>query len=136
MKLFLMTVVVLVSFSSCLTAAEPQWIWLAEGDRPAGRVYFRKEFEVQGAVTAARLYGACDTVMNVYLDGERVLSHDNWMLPITRTVTEFFVRDVPGGRHVLAVEARNTSRDDQAGLLIKLDLEPAEGATWSVVSDP
>ncbi|MCO6453873.1 MAG: c-type cytochrome, partial [Pirellulaceae bacterium] len=117
------------------SAAKPQWIWLSPDGQLAGKVYFRKEFVVQGSVAAARLYATCDNVMTVYLDGKRLLEHDDFSSPVFRDLTAAFETPSEGGRHVLAVEAENVGQDNPAGLLVKLDFESGWRDAWSEVSD-
>src|SRR5262249_8863240 len=90
--------------------APPQWIWLGAEARPNQTVYFRKEFALDKAITAARLSGTCDNRMTVYINGKEALSSDNWETPVSRDVTEFLKSPVSSGdevRNVICVKAHN-----------------------------
>jgi hypothetical protein len=87
--------------------AKPKWIWLKEGDEPAKRVVFRKEFEVKGAIAAARLYATCDDAMTIYVDGTKVLESGFWDKPVFTDISKLIEKETPGGKHVLTVEGSN-----------------------------
>ena len=110
--------------------AKPSWIWLQEGDAPAPKVYLRKEFELKGALAAARLYTTADDELTVYLDGQKVVSNNNWSKPVFADVTKLLDRD---GKHVIAVEASNGK--SAAGLLVKLVFESGWRDAWAEVTD-
>lgn len=113
-------------------AAKPNWIWLAEGDKPADRVYFRKEVNSSG-VGAARLYAACDDSMKIYVDGKLVIEHGTWEKPVFVDISKHLDLDSPQKNHVIAVEAENGT--GPAGLLVKLDLESGWRDAWSIITD-
>src|SRR5262249_53464292 len=115
--------------------ATPCWIWLGSEPRDKQTVFFRKEVQVKGNVTGARLYGTCDNEMTVFLDGKQVLSSDDWTTPAFKDVTDVFRADKGkgDGRHVLPVRAHNT--DGPAGLLLKLEVETRNRQTTTVVTD-
>ena len=110
--------------------AQPHWIWLNQGDKPAGRAMLRKEFYVQGSVSAARLFAACDDEMTVYVDGVKVIQNQDPRKPAFADVTELITKNMP---HVIAVDGVN--RSDVAGLVVRLDLESGWRDAWSIVSD-
>lgn len=113
--------------------AQPQWIWKQEGKEPAKQVFFRKEFEIKGAVAAARLYATCDDEMTVFLDGQKVLEHGTWSQPVFADLLKLIEKETPGGKHVLAVQARNGT--SAAGLLAMLNFESGWRDAWSIVTD-
>ncbi|TWT52068.1 Cytochrome c [Thalassoglobus neptunius] len=113
--------------------ANPKWIWLNEGDQLAEKVFFRKEFELKGAIAAARLYTTCDDEMTIFLDGKKVLESSSWSEPVFFDLNPLIDEDAPGGKHVLAVEAKNS--DGPAGLLVMLNFESGWRDAWSIVSD-
>lgn len=91
---------------------------------------------MKGSVSTARLYATCDNRMTVYLDGEKLASHDDFSMPIFREVTKAFDPPAAEGRkHVIAVEAENVGEDNPAGLLVRLDLDSGWRAAWSEISD-
>ena len=109
-----------------------QWIWVNEGDQPAGKVYFRKEVDSSG-VGAARLYGSCDDRMKIYVDGKQVAAHSNWSKPVFVDLSKQLDLDDPEKKHVIAVEAENGT--SAAGLLLKIDFESGWRNAWSIVTD-
>lgn len=113
--------------------AQPSWIWLNDGDQPAEKVVFRKEFEVKGAVAAARLYATADDELTLYIDGTKVLQHGSWSQPVFKDITKLIEKETPGGKHVLTVEAKNSK--SAAGLLVMLNFESGWRDAWSIVSD-
>lgn len=113
--------------------ANPKWIWLEGEDGPADKVFFRKEFEVKGAVAAARLYATCDDSMTIYLDGTKVLEGSAWNQPQFADITKQIEKKTPGGKHVLCVEGVNGK--SAAGLLLSLNLESGWRDAWAIVSD-
>ncbi len=116
-------------------AAKPNWVWRNEAGKPAPKVYFRKEIKIRGPVAAARVYTACDNVMALYIDGQKVLTNSAWNAPTFKDLTPLFAKKTPGGKHVIAIEARNTGENNPAGLLFKLDFESGWRDAWSIVSD-
>lgn len=115
------------------TTLNPRWIWLQENGQAAGKVYFRKEFTIRGAVSTARLYGTCDDELTVYIDGQKVLQHANWSTAVFADVTKLIDREVPDGKHVIAVEATNSA--GPGGLLLGLALESGWRSPWSIDTD-
>jgi putative heme-binding domain-containing protein len=107
----------------------PRWIWISQGPKPGQTVYFRKEFVVDRFVYGAKLTGACDDRMVVYLNGARVGEGTS-----SETPTAIDVRDrLEVGRNVLAVEATNSA--GPAGLLLWLALEEDSRPIAPVVTD-
>lgn len=112
--------------------AEPQWVWLQKEGQPEPKVFFRKEFETQG-VAAARLYAACDDRMTIFVDGKQILEHSSWEKPVFMDLTKHIDLEAANQKHVLAVQAENSS--GSAGLLVKIDLESGWRDASAVVSD-
>ncbi|MDA1013225.1 MAG: c-type cytochrome [Planctomycetota bacterium] len=110
--------------------ALPNWIWLNQDGSPAEQLVLRKEFFVQGSVSAVRLFAACDDVMTVYVDGVKVIESGDRRKPVFADVTELITKNMP---HVIAVEGKNLGGD--AGLVVRLDLESGWRDAWSIVSD-
>ena len=113
--------------------AKPKWIWLNEGDKPADRVVFRKEFQTKGSLAAARLYATCDNEMTLSIDGTEVLKTSEWSTPVFKDVIELIEKETPDEKHVLTVEAKNS--EGVAGLLVMLNFESGWRDAWSIVSD-
>lgn len=113
----------------------PSWIWLGKEAKAGQTVYFRKEVTVKG-ITTARLYATCDDQMTVFINGKEVVSSDQWQKPVFKDVTDSFLKDGRprgGGRHVVAVRARNNA--SAAGLLLRLSFDSPKVAVNPVVSD-
>lgn len=106
------------------------WIWLGASASPNQTVYFRKEIAVPGQIVAARILGACDNQMTVFVDGKQVLASDTWETPVAREVTDL-IRNK--GRHVIAVKAHNT--EGPAGLLLRIVLELPGKSSVTIATD-
>ncbi len=104
-----------------------------EGDEPAKKVVFRKEFEIKGSIAAARLYATCDDAMSIYVDGKKVLESGAWDKPVFADISKLIEKETPGGKHVLTVEGSNGT--SAAGLLVMLNFESGWRDAWSIVSD-
>jgi putative heme-binding domain-containing protein len=116
--------------------ASPSWIWLDKTAKDDQTVYFRKEFVVPDSVTAVILQAACDNSLTLFLDGKKILEHDEWESPAVQELTEHFRKGAnkPGEKkHVLAVKAHN--KDGAAGLLVRLIFEGADKKSFAVVTD-
>jgi putative heme-binding domain-containing protein len=107
----------------------PEWIWLNQDARDEEVVLFRKEFDVDGDVKSAVLFGSCDNQLRVYLNDVDAAASEAWEVPAKEKVT----RVVRKGRNLLAVRGMN--RESAAGLLIRLDIELTDGRTQRVVTD-
>jgi putative heme-binding domain-containing protein len=118
---------------------KPKWIWMGQAARTAQTVHFRKEFELEAGITAAKLYATCDNEATILIDGRPVLEVNGWERVVSVDVTGSFLgRGRPKGgvgRHVLAAQGRN--QEGPAGLLVSLvfELAGADKQAFSVVSD-
>jgi putative heme-binding domain-containing protein len=118
------------------TKTSPSWIWLDDKPRNHQTVYFRKEFEIRNPVAAVTLQATCDNALTLFLDGKKVLEHDEWESPAVRDVTDHFVsRTNPtgAGKHVIAVQAHNG--DGPAGLLVRFVVEGRDKKLARIVTD-
>lgn len=112
---------------------QPKWIWLNEGEGPAKKVFFRKEFPAQGGVAAARLYATCDDQMTLFVNGEKVLESGAWNQPVFKDITKLLEKETPEKKHVITVECENGA--SAAGLVVALNFESGWRDAWSIVSD-
>ena len=112
-----------------------QWLWIKDGEKLASTVYLRKEFVQQGGLPTVRLYGVVDNSMTVWIDGEKLLTHEGWAEAGYKDVTTLFNKDVPGGKHVIAIEARNSGVDDPAGVLADLAFSSGWKGLWNIPTD-
>ncbi|MCW5559635.1 MAG: hypothetical protein KIT22_17600, partial [Verrucomicrobiae bacterium] len=113
------------------TAPVPEWIWFHKTDEAETR-YFRKAISIEGAagsVTQAELVATADDALEVFVNGERVLSAEEW--PHGHTVS------LPGkfkpGPNVVAIRALNGD-SSPAGTVLQLTLTTGNGRQI-VVSD-
>lgn len=106
------------------------WIWTKETyDNQSCQ--FWKAFEIprSSPVTSARLRMTVDNGYDLFLDGRRIGRGSDW-----RSLTEYDLTWVlTPGVHVLAVEAFNDK--DQAGLILGLHVELADGQVLEIGSD-
>ena len=117
------------------TTTPAKWLWLKEGDKLASTVYLRKEFVQNGGLPTAKLYGAVDNGMTVWIDGEKVLTHEGWNDAGFKDVTKLFNKDVPGGKHVIAIEAKNSGEDNPAGVIADLQFSSGWRDSWNTPTD-
>jgi putative heme-binding domain-containing protein len=116
----------------------PKWIWdkTQEGDKKVSpTVYFRKEFTQQGGIPSARIFAACDNGMTVWVDGEKVFEHEGWIAAGSKDITEAFNKETPGGKHVIAIEGRNSGDDNPAGLALSVVFESGWRDAWNIGTD-
>jgi putative heme-binding domain-containing protein len=114
----------------------PSWIWLNDKPLDKQTVYFRKEIHVNGKILSAKLYGACDDEMTVYVNGKEVVSSDSWERPVFREIGGLFHKSAKGtkaGPNVIAVKAYN--KDGPAGLLLSLVVELQKSGAELFVTD-
>jgi putative heme-binding domain-containing protein len=126
------------SLASTLAAdpePSPKWIWVKE-PKAKQQAFFRKDFELAGNVSMARLYAACDNDCTVWIDGREVLKHNEWAKPVFIDVSAVFNGGTASGgkgKHVLSIRARNT--DGPAGVAIRLVMESGSGKPIHIVTD-
>jgi putative heme-binding domain-containing protein len=103
-----------------LTAAPmPEWIWGPEQD--ATSLWFLRSFEVEGPVRRARLQATGDNRIEVWLNGARVLWHDEWSRLESADVGR---RLVPGGNSLLV---RGQNDGGPAAVLLRLSWLTEDG---------
>ena len=112
-----------------------QWLWIKDGEKLTSTVYLRKEFVQQGGLPTVRLYGVVDNSMTVWIDGEKLLTHEGWAEAGYKDVTTLFNKEVPGGKHVIAIEARNSGEDNPAGVLADLAFSSGWKGLWNIPTD-
>ncbi len=106
-----------------------KWVWVKEGEKLASTIYLRKEFTQDGKPDSARLYGAVDNSMTVWIDGEQVLTHEGWIDAGFKDVTKLFSKDGKATPHVIAIEAKNSGEDNPAGVLANLVFETGRNSS-------
>lgn len=113
--------------SELLKGPKANWIWGSEQAEGNESYVFRKEFT--GRSKAATLIAACDNVMTVYINGQRVASGSDWQSPVKVDVQKF----LKPRNNVILVEAAN--QGGPAGLALKLVRYTRDGERRDIVSD-
>jgi len=126
--------------TSRVLAVEPQWIWdtaEAAAKAPPGTVFFRKTFDLAEVPDEAMVVATCDNKLDLYLNGEKVLSNNDHKKPRFALVQG----RLRAGANLLAVEATNDKTkdakdrgDNPAGLLVYLWMLK-DGREYVVASD-
>lgn len=118
-------------FATTLVAQTPEWIWFRKTDSAETR-HFRKTFTLEGPATSAELVATADDSLDVFVNGEPVLSANEWSRGHRADVKV----KLKVGRNVLAIRAFNGD-SSPAGVLARLNLSTAAGkqtivtdATW------
>ena len=111
-----------------MQAQSPEWIWFRKTDQAETR-FFRRTFALEGAVTSAKLVASADDGLDVFVNGDPVLSADEWANPRRA--------DVAGklklGRNLIAIRAQNGD-SSPAGAFARLVITTAAG-TQTIVTD-
>lgn len=113
----------------------PKWIWTSPRPKADQTAYFRKEFQINGGVTGAKLFITCDDEWQVFLDGQVVAKGDLWKEPTVVDITKAFGN--PGdqnGRHTVAVRGHNRGASP-AGLLMRLVVQGRGSRATTIVTD-
>ncbi len=121
----------LLAFTAPLFAQTPEWIWFNKTTSAEVR-FFRKTFSVEGAVAKAELTATADDGLDAFVNGERVLTSDDWHNGVKVDVTA----KLHAGANVVAIRAHNGD-DSPAGAIAQLVVTTAAGkqtivtdATW------
>lgn len=99
------------------------WIWdrPSTGNVPPGSVFFKKTFFVPSS-TSITIYATCDNSIRLYLDGNKVISGDNWQSTFSYSTT------VNAGTHVIWVNGTNAGTSpNPAGCIVSV--KSSSGAT-------
>ncbi|MBN8249076.1 MAG: c-type cytochrome, partial [Verrucomicrobia bacterium] len=106
----------------------PQWIWFHKSDDAETR-FFRKTVTVDAPVSQAELVATADDALEVFVNGERVLTAEQWSNGHTVALPGKF----KPGANVVGLRALNGD-SSPAGALLQLTLTTAAGKQV-VVSD-
>lgn len=122
----------LTFFSIALQAQVPEWIWHPDGGKePTNNEvrFFRKTFELSNAPTKATLAATGDDEIEVWVNGEKVLSAKSW--------NEAHYADIAGklkkGENAIAIRGRNGGGD--AAILARLEIKVPKSKKQLIVSD-
>lgn len=107
----------------------PQWIWLTK-TAAKETVYLRREVVITGNVIQNAVIGAtCDNAVKLYVNGEKVIDHDNFASAGVADLTKI----LKPGKNVLAAECTNV--DGPAGLIVLLKASLDSDRTQFAISD-
>ena len=109
-KFCLIAAAVIVAVQSA-AAQTPEWIWFNKSTAAEVR-YFRKSFAVEGAVKKAELIATADDGLDVFVNGERVVTAHDWHSGHKADVT---ARLKPG-QNLLAILGRNDDSSAAAAI--------------------
>jgi hypothetical protein len=90
-----------------VTAGDPEWIWAPApiADEPLSpTAWFRKTFEIT-SVESARIQITCDDRYELYLNGRRVGTGNNWKLMQSYDLRKMLIK----GRNVIAIKGENVT---------------------------
>ncbi len=112
-----------------------RWIWsraAASSSAPAGeKVVLRRVVKLPAASPGGRAAVSCDNSCEVYLDGKKLASHDNWEKP-----TGINLPKLSAGEHTFTLVAVNGGAGpNPAGLFFEARIRQAEGNAVAVASD-
>ncbi len=102
----------------------PLWIWGADDNH---KYVLKKSF--RGEFQAGRLKAACDNVVELFLNGQRVGGSDAWQEPLSADVQKM----LRSGENVLTANVRNEG--GPAGFVLQLVLTTTAGKSVEIVSD-
>jgi len=117
--------VILAGSATELVAAEPQWIWAAEGNPetvPAANAYFRVTVSVNQP-ESGQIEITGDNSYSLWINGERIGAGINWQQIDRFDLTSRLLK----GKNVIAVLAQNS--DGPAGLVARLTVKEKGGPT-------
>lgn len=135
--LFLLTLMIALPCSLGAKAAAqakgaaPQWIWPDKNPQPNERVFFRKTIELPADVKKAQVAASCDNILTLFINGERVLESLEWQAPAHEDVSKRLKK----GTNLIAVRGINDA-SNMAALILRLDVELADGKKITLVTDP
>ncbi|HEX6885622.1 MAG TPA: family 16 glycoside hydrolase [Planctomycetota bacterium] len=110
-------------------SARPAWIWPSAAVADGQRAWFRRRFELPGEPVRAELWLSGDNFMDAWLGGQGVATSDDWFSPVRVEVRAW----LHAGENELLVHVEN--REAEAGLVLTLDVELADGRRIVLVSD-
>jgi putative heme-binding domain-containing protein len=127
------SLLLLIAAAAPATAAPaqpvPQWIWTSKTPGDNDEIFLRLAAEIPAGIKKAQLMVTCDNSFELFLDGVSTERGADWSNPKVQDLTA----KLPGGRHVLAVHAKN--QGGIGGLALALELTLADGTRRTLVSD-
>jgi len=114
------------------SAKEAQWIWSPAYEKelaPEGTCYFRKTFTL-AAIEHAEVQIGCDDNYELFVNGRRVGTGQNWKLLEVYPITKYLVQ----GANTIAVKGVN-SEGGSAGLVARVLIKQVGGAQIDFSTD-
>ncbi len=111
-------------------AQTPQWIWTSKPGSPAEQRYFRKTFDSRETIVNATLTASADDNADIYLNGSKIASIEDWAKPVTVDITG----KIAQGENVIA--ARCTGGEKHRGLVVRLTLTRPTLGSSGTAFDP
>jgi putative heme-binding domain-containing protein len=121
---------ILICAAPLANAQTPQWIWTSKNGSASEERYFRKTFEDRDQIVEATLTASADARGELYFNGSKVGTIDDWAKPVTVNVTGKMVR----GENVIA--AHCTGGDKHRGLIVRLTLTQSTLGSAGTNYDP
>ena len=121
-----------IFFAVSLQAQVPEWIWHPnDGAAPTNNEvrFFRKIFDLSQAPKKAVLAAAGDDELDVWINGEKILSVKGWTEAKYADVTKKLTR----GQNLIAIRGRNDTSD--AAVLAQLEINLSGRKKQMVVTD-
>ena len=106
----------------------PQWIWVGDGESQP-QIMVRREFSVAGEIQKATLMATADNQCDVFLNGTKVTSSDDWSQVATSEVS----KQLQQGKNVVAISAKNEG--GPAGLIAVLQITMKGGASQKIATN-
>jgi putative heme-binding domain-containing protein len=96
----------------------PEWIWSSTNNVSKQKEvrYFRRTFTAKDGLRQSRLMASGDDSVEIFINGKKVGSTENWAKPVYVDVTKHIV----SGENVIAARCQN--QDSYAGLIVKLEM--------------
>ena len=115
--------------SEAAAEPEPEWIWSSIDPGADETLWTCSGMTVREGFESATLWGSCDNVAEVFLNGALVAATNDWAVPFRVDVT----KKIQAGPNSLAAWGRN--QGGPAGLWLKLRVEYPDGHQETLVTD-
>ena len=109
-------------------APPPQWIWVGDGESQP-QIMVRREFSIAGEIQKATLMATADNQCDVFLNGTKVTSSDDWSQVATSDVS----KQLQQGKNVVAISAKNDG--GPAGVIAVLQITMKGGASQKIATN-
>ena len=123
-----MLILAAVLTAGVVTAATPEWIWSAKGERGKEKIDLTKTVQLSAKPKSAVVSATCDNAFQLFVNGKEVASGSNWNTASRVDVAKHF----KVGDNVILAKARNAG--GIAGFVFALKADVG-GKSVEVVSD-